>query len=298
MRNAFSEQLYQEALRDDRIHIVVADISPVGSMQKFREEFPDRFHNVGVAEQAMIGIAAGLALKGKTVFCYSIATFALFRCFEFIRVDLCYQNLKVIVVGMGAGMSYADHGYTHHAIEDVAIASAIPNMQVIAPCDPFETAEAVKWCARENKGPVYLRLGKSGEPVLNTKEPWRFGHIRQLTPDLTHNSVLTYGPIVSLTLAAANRATIFSCHTLKPLDRKYIEDILELYDRVIVVEEHVPHGGLSSRVKEIWCDMNNGGVHGIDCFTLKDEFVHCNGNRNEMLAAHGLIVEAILEKLK
>jgi transketolase len=297
MRNALAEQLYLEALQDDRIHIVVADISPIGSMAKFRENFPDRWHNVGVAEQSMVGIAAGLALKGKRPWIYSIATFSLYRPFEFIRDDICYQNLPIVICGMGAGVSYSDHGYTHLAIEDVAIASAIPNMQVIAPCDPFETTEAVKWCARENKGPVYLRLGKSGEPVLNTNEPWRFGHIRQLTP-ATLNAVLTYGPIISLTSATANRATIFSCHTLKPLDRKYIKDILCQYDHVIVVEEHVPHGGLSSRVKEIMCDYTPVPQTRLDCFTLKDKFIHSNGNRNEMLAAHGLTVEAILEKLK
>lgn len=167
MRNAFAEALYQEALKDDRICVVVADISPVGSMASFREQFPDRFINVGVSEQAMIAVAAGLALKGKRPFCYTIANFALYRPFEFVR-QLAYQNLPVTVVGMGAGLSYPDHGGTHHTIEDVAVASAIPNMTVLAPCDPFETGECVKWCAREAKGPVYLRLGKRANRCLGS----------------------------------------------------------------------------------------------------------------------------------
>ena len=134
MRNTFAETLYREATEDDRIFIVVADISPVGNMANFRTEYPDRFVNVGVAEQSMIGICAGLALKGCQPFAYTIATFSLYRPFEMVRDDLCYQNLPVTVVGIGGGVTYSTLGGTHHAQEDVAVMSAIPNMAVIAPC--------------------------------------------------------------------------------------------------------------------------------------------------------------------
>src|ERR1700739_2804220 len=117
MRNTFSETLYECAKKDPRIFIVVADISPAGSMAKFQAEYPEGFINVGVAEQVMIGIAAGLALKGCQPFAYTIATFSLYRPFEIVRDDLCYQNLPVTVVGMGAGVIYSDHGGTHHTIE-------------------------------------------------------------------------------------------------------------------------------------------------------------------------------------
>ena len=129
----------------------------------------------------MIGICAGLALKGCQPFAYTIATFSLYRPFEMVRDDLCYQNLPVTVVGMGAGVIYSDHGGTHHTMEDIAIAGAIPNMQIVAPCDPAEVAEATRWCARQQNGPVYLRIGKSGEPILtNDAEPWVFGKLRCL----------------------------------------------------------------------------------------------------------------------
>jgi len=156
MRNMFAEALYREATENPDIFIVVADISPVGNMAKFRTEYPERFINVGVAEQSMIGICAGLALKGCQPFAYTIATFSLYRPFEIVRDDLCYQNLPVTVVGMGAGVIYSDHGGTHHTMEDIAIAGAIPNMQIVAPCDPAEVAEATRWCARQRNGPVYL----------------------------------------------------------------------------------------------------------------------------------------------
>ena len=123
MRNKFAEAIYEIGKKDSKICALVADISPAGSMLDFQKDFPNRFINTGVSEQSMIGIAAGLALRGMRPFCYTIASFSLFRPFEFIRVDLCYQNLPVTVIGMGAGLIYSTLGSTHHSAEDIAIAS-------------------------------------------------------------------------------------------------------------------------------------------------------------------------------
>ncbi|MEI9889063.1 MAG: hypothetical protein WDN08_21680 [Rhizomicrobium sp.] len=153
MRNTFSEALYEEATRNPDIYLVVADISPAGSMAKFTTQYPDRFINVGVAEQSMIGICAGLALKGCQPFAYTIATFSLYRPFEMVRDDLGYQNLPVTVVGMGAGVIYSTLGGTHHTQEDIAIAGAIPNMQIIAPCDPLECTDADTSLRHAEDGP-------------------------------------------------------------------------------------------------------------------------------------------------
>ena len=147
MRNRFADVFYQAAKADPRLCVVVADISPAGSIARFREEFPERFVNTGVAEQAMIGMAAGMAQRGLRPFAYTIATFALYRPFEFIRDDLAYQNLPVTVVGVGGGVVYSTLGATHHAMEDIAVAAAVPNLSVIAPCDPEETEAATRWCA-------------------------------------------------------------------------------------------------------------------------------------------------------
>ena len=299
MRNTFSETLYQEATANPDVYIVVADISPAGSMGKFSSQYPERFINVGVAEQSMIGIAAGLALKGCQPFAYTIATFSLYRPFEMIRDDLCYQNLPVTVVGMGAGVIYSTLGGTHHTQEDIAIASALPNMQVLAPCDPLECVEATRWCARQKNGPVYLRIGKAGEPVLTANaEPWHFGKLRYLRRG-SDICILTYGVITAMAveiadkLAAQGRSvSLVSAHTLKPLDREGITTALQQHRHVVVIEEHAPQGGLASQVKQIAWDAR--ATCRLDTFTLQDAFIHNYGSTNDLLAAHGLSPERIL----
>jgi len=299
VRNTFSETLYAEATANPDVYIVVADISPAGSMAKFSSEYPERFINVGVAEQSMIGIAAGLALKGCQPFAYTIATFSLYRPFEMIRDDLCYQNLPVTVVGMGAGVIYSTLGGTHHTQEDIAIASALPNMQVLAPCDPLECVEATRWCARQKNGPVYLRIGKAGEPVLTAQaEPWQFGKLRYLRRG-SDICILTYGVITAMAveiadkLAAQGRSvSLVSAHTLKPLDREGITAALQRHRHVVVIEEHAPQGGLASQVKQVAWDIR--ATCRLDTFTLQDAFIHNYGSTNDLLAAHGLSPERIL----
>lgn len=303
MRNAFADVIYEIGQDDPRICALVADISPAGSIVKFREQFPERFINTGVAEQAMIGIAAGLALKGMRPFCYTIATFSLFRPFEMIRVDLCYQNLPVTVIGMGAGVIYSTLGGTHHTMEDVAVASAIPNMTVLAPCDPEEMRLATRWCSTQSTGPVYMRLGKAGEPDLtkNAVDLFEVGKLRYLKKG-TDIAIISYG----ITIAMANQisaqleargksVSVISCHTIKPLDCSGIRQVLGSHSQVAVVEEHVPHGGLGSRVKEVAWDM--GAKCQLKCFSLKDEFIHCYGSHAELLHAHGLDADRISHEL-
>jgi len=302
VRNMFAEVLYDLARQDERIHIVVADISPAGSMAKFREEFPHRFINVGVAEQSMIGICAGLALKGMRPFAYTIATFSLYRPFEMVRDDLCYQNLPVTVVGIGGGVIYSTLGGTHYAQEDIAVAGAIPNMSIIAPCDPAEAKMATQYVAkRPGGGPIYLRFGKAGEPNLTQKdsEPFVFGKLRYLRRG-SDVCVLSYGVIMKMAAeiadgfaASGKSVSLISCHTLKPLDREGISEVLRRHKQVIVVEEHAPQGGLAPQTKQIAWDI--GANCRIDCFTLKDEFVHCYGSHEDILAAHGLSAKRILQ---
>ena len=304
MRNNFADVIYEEGKKDNRICVVVADISPAGSIEKFRNEFPDRFINCGVAEQSMIGIAAGLALEGYRPFCYTIATFALFRPFEMIRVDLAYQNLPVTIVGMGAGIIYSTLGSTHHTMEDISVASSIPNMRVICPSDPKEMKLATKWCAKKNSGPVYMRLGKVGEPVLtNTAiDKFSINKIRYIEKgkDL---AIITYGTKLKLALELKHKiylknkvnASVITCNSIKPIDQKGLVKILRKYKKIIILEEHVPHGGLSSRVKEI--NSDNKINANIFSFTLKDKFIHFYGSYDELLSKHGLSLDQILNKI-
>jgi len=302
VRNTFAKTFYEMGKVDPRLCVVVADISPAGSIQQFREEFPDRFVNTGVAEQVMIGLCAGMALRGMRPFAYTIATFALYRPFEFVRDDLCYQNLPVTVVGIGGGVIYSTLGGTHHAQEDVAIACAVPNLSVIAPCDPAETRDATLWCGRQDRGPVYLRLGKAGEPDFTSQaEPFVFGKLRYIRRG-SDVCILAYGSIMKLAAEVADRlqsagqsVSLVSAHTLKPLDREGIAAALAAHPRIVIIEEMAPHGSLGMRVKEIAWDRR--AQCDIRAFSLKDEFIHLYGEHSALLKAHGLSTDAVVEQL-
>lgn len=297
MRDRFARTLHAVAKEKHGVFIVVADISPAGSMAPFREEFPERFVNVGVAEQTMIGMCAGLALRGCRPFAYTIATFAIYRPFEQVRVDVCYQNLPVTIVGIGAGVAYSTLGGTHHAMEDIAVMSALPNMSIIAPCDPLEV-EAATWACAEHAGPVYLRLGKAGEPELtgSAVEPFTFGKVR-LIQNGSGVCVIAYGPIMRMAFDLAERIflktgarpAVVSAHTLKPLDRDGLASLLHRFDQVVVLEEHTSQGGLGPQLKQIaW---ESGARCRLHTFSLQDEFIHLFGSQKELWDAHGLTVE-------
>jgi len=304
MRNRFAEVFYEISKTDKLLNLIVADISPAGSIEKFRKEFPDRFINTGVAEQVMIGMAAGMAQRGLKPFVYTIATFALYRPFEFIRDDLCYQNLPVTIVGIGGGITYSTLGATHHAQEDIAIASALPKLNIIAPCDPEEVDSAVRWCSQNDKvGPTYLRLGKAGEPTLtnNALEPWTFGKFRLISPgrDIV---ILSYGTIskvaqdVSRFLSDSGRQPqLYFVSTLKPLDTNTLSEIYSKFSTIVIIEEHVSFGGLAMQVK---ANAQESEWHGkILSFNLPNSFPHLYGSHQELLTNHGLDPQAICSKV-
>jgi transketolase len=188
-------------------------------------------------------------------------------------------------------------------MEDIAVASSVPNMSVVAPCDPAEMRLMTRWCAEESSGPVYMRLGKVGEKnfTLDSADPFIAGKIRYLKRgnDL---AILTYGITVTLATTVATELeelgksiSLISVHTLKPLDKNGIELLLKSHKQVVVIEEHVPHGGLGSRVKEIAWDMRSSSH--LEVFSLKDEFIHCYGSHDELLEKHGLSKKIIMDKL-
>lgn len=303
MRDAFARGLYTAAKKNPKIFIIVADISPAASMEPYRQEFPDRFADVGVAEQTMIGMCAGLALRGFVPFAYTIATFTIYRPFEQVRDDLCYQCLPVTLVGVGAGLSYPSLGGTHWAQEDVALMSALPNMSIIAPCDPLELEDAIAACS-VNKGPTYLRLGKAGEPDLTSgaPEPFQFGKLRKIK-DGNGICLVSYGPIMKMTLDLAaqieakegGQVAVFSAHTLKPLDHERIASLYREFDRVVVIEEHTRHGGLGAQMKQIAWD--SAARCKLFTYGLKDEYIHLYGSQDDLRRAHGVAPELILADL-
>jgi transketolase len=299
MRDAFALALNQASKEHENIYFVVADISPASSLQGFLTDNPNRFIDVGVSEQSLIGMAAGLAMKGFRPFAYTIANFVIYRPFEQVRVDLCYQNLPVVLVGVGGGVSYPALGGTHHTLEDIAVMSALPNMTVVAPCDPLEVMAAVAQ-SFQLSGPMYLRLGKAGEPNLtsNSEEKFEIGKIRKVKSG-TNTAIISYGPIMEMAfnlplmdVINEESVAIFSSHTLKPFDDDGLAKILVEFPKVIVLEEHVYAGGLSShaiRVAQI-----NGIKTDLRLIHLKDEFVHVYGQKEDILAAHGITLERLI----
>lgn len=251
MRTAFIAALLELAERDERIHLLCGDIG-YSVLEPFRERFPERFLNVGVAEQNLIGIAAGLAADGQAPFCYSIANFPTLRCLEQIRNDVCYHGFNVNIVAVGGGLAYGAQGYTHHAIEDLAIMRALPRMVVAAPGDPLETAAATRLLA-QHPGPSYLRLGKAGErSVHRAPPPLAIGRAVPMdAPGAARVLLLSTGAMLATALAARDRlqedgiaARAAAMPFLKPFDADFARDAARRVELIATVEEHAVVGGL------------------------------------------------------
>lgn len=304
MRNKFAEIFYDIAKIDSRLVLIVADISPAGSIEMFRKNYPSRFINTGVSEQIMIGMSAGLAQRGWRPFVYTIATFALYRPFEFIRDDLCYQNLPVTIVGIGGGRSYTTLGATHHAQEDIGLATLLPNLKIIAPCDPLEVEEATRWCAHGNEnGPVYLRLGKSGEPELtnNALEAWKFGKIRKISMG-KDMAVLTYGAIAKTSTEVVNNlkpygifSDLFFVSTLKPFDELRLIEIFKEHSKIVIIEEHIEFGGLATQVQIL--AQKYKWLGSLKIFNLPNDFSHSYSDPIEFYKELSLDTQSIVEKI-
>jgi transketolase len=289
------------AAQDPRIWLVAGDLG-FSVLERFRERFPDRFINAGVAEQNMTGMAAGLAHCGKVVFTYSIANFPILRCFEQIRNDVCYHELPVKIVSIGGGYAYGSQGYTHHGVEDLAVMRALPGLTVLAPADPVETACAVR-AAVELPGPCYLRLGKAGEPIVHTSVPdFQIG--RALTVREGRSvTLIAIGGITHHALAVASRleargvsARLLSMHTLKPLDVAAIRRALDETGGIVTVEEHTRAGGLGSAVAEVVAEA--GCAPGrFRRWALPDAISHRIGSQEYLRGLAGDLEQLVVDLL-
>lgn len=262
MRNAFIETLEEEASKNKDIILLTGDLG-FTVFENFQKKFPNRFFNMGVAEANMMGVATGLALSGKIPLVYSIAPFITLRPYEQIRNDVCLHNVNVKIIGVGGGLAYAHLGPTHHITEDLAIMRVLPNMIVLCPADPIEAKLAVK-ATIKHQGPVYLRLGKKGEPKIHTGEI-KFeigkGVIVKKGNDIC---LITCGPIVYNALQAAFlldkekiSTAVVSMHTVKPLDILLLENLIKKYKAIFTIEEHNLIGGLGGAVAEFLAENLN-----------------------------------------
>jgi len=306
MRNEFAKIITELSIVKKDIVLLAGDIGN-RLFDNFKKNNPERFYNCGVAEANMTGVASGLASSGFRPVTYTITPFNTARCFEQIRLDICYPNLPVIIVGTGSGLSYASLGATHHSMEDISILKTLPNLQIICPADKKEVREAFIKAYESNK-PTYIRLGKKGEPLIHKKKPnFQIGKSIFLKKG---NDVALLGVGNALSIAAKCEEELFkkkikcdlvSFHTPKPLDKKLLTNLFKSNKLIAIIEEHGLIGGVGSSVLE-WANENKFDTKNVLRFGGPDKFLTGCGNQTEARKFIGLtskkICDRILKNLK
>ena len=298
MRNTFINEIHKNALINNEICFLTGDLG-FGVLNQMREELGDRFKNIGVAEQLMTGMAAGMAIAGKKTFTYSIANFPTLRCIEQIRNDICYHNLDVKIVSVGAGVAYGTHGYTHFGVEDIAMMRTLQNMEVICPLDPVEARAAANYVC-ENSGPVYIRLGKNGEPnIHNNNVKLIKGKFLEHHPR-AKNIVLSTGSIglhAKLAVEKLKEEGVDICFVsapfVRPLDRDFLCD--SNIEKIFTVEEHSPFGGFGAAILEELSDLSR--VIPVKRFTLPEK-IEMIASQKYLLSKYHLDEKGLYESIK
>jgi len=260
-RAGFGEGLVEAGDKDATVVALCADLTESTMILPFKKKYPTRFVEIGVAEQNLAGVAAGMAALGKLPVISSYAMFSPGRNWEQIRTTICYNEQPVIIVGSHAGVSVGPDGATHQAIEDMAIMRVLPNMTVVSPCDMIEAKKAILAAAALRK-PLYLRLHREKSPIFTTATtPFTIGKAEVFfdsDPNVCDVAIIATGPVLHNALMAAaeieasgKKVRLINCHTIKPLDEKTIVDALRLARRAVTVEEHQVAGGLGSAVAEL-----------------------------------------------
>lgn len=299
-RDAFGEALVNLARKNKNLVVVSADLAESTRVSDFAKKYPERFVEVGVAEQNMLGVAAGLALAGKVPIAASFAAFSPGRNWDQLRVSVCYSKANVKIIGSHTGLGAGEDGASHQALEDIAITRCLPNLVVIAPADYHETKKALAAAVAYN-GPVYLRLSRQNTAVFtNEKSPFKIGQAQVLKKgqDIT---LIACGSMVSEALAAAKKlagenisAEVINCHTIKPLDQKTILASVKKTKKVVSIEDHQIHGGMGSTVAEMLAE--NFPVP-MKLLGVNDTFGE-SGVPAELYKKYGLSQENIISTIK
>jgi transketolase len=293
MRKASLNGVYELAKEDSRVIFIGSDLGP-GVLDEMKREMPGRFIMEGVAEQHIVGLAAGLALDGFIPYINTIATFLTRRCFDQIAIDLCLQKLPVRLIGSGGGLVYAPLGSTHLAIEDIAIMTSLPNMTVLVPCDAVEMAalmkETIAW-----DGPIYIRLGKGDDRVITAEhESIKIGR-SLLKRDPKDGLFITTGVMTQVALDACDELNKrgFECgvihmHTIKPFDTELLKKWIPRVGAVVVAEEHLKQGGLSSALLDFMADEMPKEIDKLERVGINDVFPSGYGSQESMMLQLGL----------
>jgi len=301
MRNAFAKQIEELAEQDSRVVLVMGDIGN-RLFNNFRDRFPERFFNAGVAEANMVTMAAGMAGEGLRPYCYTIAPFVTARCYEQIKVDLGYHHKPVVLVGTGAGLSYAPLGATHHSLEDIALMRTVPGMAILCPGDTPELNSLLPQTLGLDR-PAYLRLGKKGEPQVHDDIPrLEIGKAFTLQEG-TDLCILNTGNLLAVAQeatarleAAGHSVRLASLHTVNPLDTDFLEEAFGQFKLVATLEEHGQAGGLGAIVAEAYA-AKPGRTSRLLRFSAPDEFYHVTSNQAQAREHLGLTPEAIVQRI-
>ncbi len=299
-RNGYGEALVELGEKNPDVVVLTGDLSDSTRAAEFAKKFPERFFEVGVAEQNLMGIAAGLALSGKTPFVSSYATFSPGRNWDQLRVSVCYSRANVKIAGAHTGVSVGPDGATHQALEDIAITRVLPNLTVVVPCDSLQTkAAAIAAC--QIQGPVYFRFAREATPVFTTPEtPFEIGKA-QLLRDGGDVAVIGCGPVLYHALLAAQElgkeglsVLVLNNHTIKPMDEEAVVACAEKCGAVVTLEEHQVSGGAGSAVCEALAKYFPVPVEMVG---MQDTFGE-SGEPAELIEKYGMGKEAVISAIK
>jgi transketolase len=302
VRGAFVDKLSELAGQNPRIMLITGDLG-FGVLDGFAAAYPRQYLNVGVAEQNMMGVAAGLALEGRVVFTYSIANFATLRCLEQIRNDVCYHGANVKIVAIGGGFSYGALGISHHATEDLGILRALPDMTVVAPADRWEAAEATDRIARA-AGTCYLRLDRAGDELpSDSRGEFSLGTARRIREG-TDLTLIGTGGLVPVAVAASDRlrkdgigCRVLSMHTVKPLDADAVRRACVETGGIVTLEEHGLDCGLGSAVAEACLDQQVAPLR-FRRMALRSGFSSTVGSQTYLRSLYGLDEAHVVETVR
>ncbi|MDD2935006.1 MAG: transketolase C-terminal domain-containing protein [Candidatus Pacebacteria bacterium] len=302
-RLGYGEGLLEAGMKDKNVVALCADLTHSTFTNLFADKFPERFVQVGVAEQNMASVASGMARMGKIPFISSYAMFSPGRNWEQIRTTICYNNTNVKIVGAHAGVSVGPDGGTHQAIEDIALTRVIPRMTVIYPCDYFEAKKAVLEMAKID-GPAYIRLARNNTPVITTeKTPFKIGKAQTFFESKKKSQVgiIASGHLVYEALVSAKKleyqgigVKVINLSTIKPLDEKAIIDLAKNVKGIVTVEEHQKAGGMGSAVAEL---LSQKYPTKIEFIAINDEFGQ-SGEPEELIKLYKLDSGSIIKAVK
>ncbi len=302
MRKTCLETVYQIAKKNKKIVFVGSDLGP-GVLDDFKKKFPNRFFMEGVAEQAIIGMAAGLAMENLRPYVNTIATFITRRCFEQVVVDLCLHNLPVTLIGNGGGMVYAPLGPTHQAIEDISIMRTLPNLTIIAPCDANDMKHLVLQTTKVN-GPIYIRIARGGEKIISDGFKPKIGK-GLIFKRIQKYNFITTGVMAQVGLDAVDKLKkkynlnvgLIHFSTIKPLDKSLLKKIFKKSEKIITIEENLKEGGFGSSILEYHSSLNDNDKTKIKIFGLKSSFSNKYGTQQEILKENNLHDDYLSKKM-